>query len=253
MKTKDGQIFLTPPNQEQAYSELRDIHDTIHTIAGERWNWPAVATLSRPSLARILNLNHLYDEMLPVSGSICEFGVHYGSSLATLMNLRAIKEPYNYARHIFGFDTFSGFAGVKSEDGSAAKDGDFKIKNDYENLLEKLLMAQESLSPNNHLKKFSLIKGDASTSVTTWLKENPHALISMAIFDMDIYKPTLDVLKAIKPRLSKGAVIVFDELNCPHFPGETTALMEAFNINNIEIKRSPYLPYTSHFKFNGNA
>lgn len=247
MKTTDGQIFLTPKHQEQAYSELRSIHDSIHEISGERWNWPSVATLSRPSLARVLNLNHLYDQMLPVSGSICEFGVHYGSSLATLVNLRAIKEPYNYARHIFGFDTFSGFAGVSAEDGRA-ENGDFKIQNDYEKFLENLLLAQEALSPNNHLKKFSLIKGDASVTINSWLQQNPHTVISMAIFDMDIYKPTLEVLKAIRPRLCKGAIVVFDELNSPHFPGETTALFEAFDVNRIQLMRSPYLPYNSYFR-----
>ncbi|KAB0503448.1 MULTISPECIES: crotonobetainyl-CoA--carnitine CoA-transferase [Pseudomonas] len=248
MRTQDGQLFFTPPNQADAYKELRDIHGQIHTIAGEYWNWPSVATLTRPTLARILNLNFLYDEMLPVAGSICEFGVHYGSSLATLLNLRAIKEPYNYSRHIFGFDTFSGFAAVDEKDGALVKSGDFHIDDGYENLLDRLLQAQESLSPNNHLKKYSLIKGDASVTSKKWLEENPHSLISMAIFDMDVYKPTKDVLEAIKPRLSKGSIIVFDELNCPHFPGETQALLEVFDMNSIEVKRSPFLPYTSYFR-----
>jgi hypothetical protein len=81
-----------------------------------------------------------------------------------------------------------------------------------------------------------------------WLEENPHSLISMAIFDMDVYKPTKDVLEAIKPRLSKGSILVFDELNCPHFPGETQALLEVFDMNNIQVMRSPFLPYTSYFR-----
>ena len=33
----------------------------------------------------------------------------------------------------------------------------------------------------------------------------------MAIFDMDLYKPTIEVLKTIKPRLIKGSLIVFDD------------------------------------------
>ena len=39
----------------------------------------------------------------------------------------------------------------------------------------------------------------------------------MAIFDMDIYKPTKDALNAIKSRFTKGSVLVFDELNCKEF------------------------------------
>ena len=58
-------------------------------------------------------------------------------------------------------------------------------------------------APINHLKKFELIKGDASITVKDYLKKNKETVIGMAIFDMDIYKPTKKVLKEIKQRLFK--------------------------------------------------
>ena len=64
----------------------------------------------------------------------------------------------------------------------------------------------------------------------------------MAIFDMDIYKPTKDALKAIKPRLTKGSILIFDELNCKEFPGETEALNEVLGLNNIKLKHYPQQP-----------
>ena len=67
----------------------------------------------------------------------------------------------------------------------------------------------------------------------------------MAIFDMDVYKPTKDVLEAILPRLIKGSVLVFDELNCPHFPGETIALIEVLGLKNLKLHRNPHQPYCS--------
>ena len=76
-------------------------------LSGARWNWP-MAGLTLPSLQRLLNLNYIYDLQLESAGSILEFGVHYGSSITQLINLRSIKEPHNYSRHI-GFDTFEGF------------------------------------------------------------------------------------------------------------------------------------------------
>ena len=64
----------------------------------------------------------------------------------------------------------------------------------------------------------------------------------MAIFDMDIYKPTKDALEAIKPKLTKGSVLVFDELNCPQFPGEMQALHEVFGIGNLKLQNYGHQP-----------
>ena len=94
----------------------------------------------------------------------------------------------------------------------------------------------EENCPVAHIQKFSLIKGDASLTSRQWLKDNPHAIVAMAIFDMDIYQPTKDALEAIKPRLTKGSILVFDELNCPQFPGETQALEEVLAINNLKLQ-----------------
>ena len=61
----------------------------------------------------------------------------------------------------------------------------------------------------------------------------------MAIFDFDIYKPTKAAIEAIRPRLFKGSVLVFDELCDDIFPGETIALIETMGINNLRIQRLP--------------
>jgi hypothetical protein len=47
-------------------------------------------------------------------------------------------------------------------------------------------------------------------------------------------------------RVTKGSVIVFDELNCPEFPGETLAVLETFGLNKYAIKRSPLNPLISY-------
>ena len=64
----------------------------------------------------------------------------------------------------------------------------------------------------------------------------------MAIFDMDIYKPTKEALKAIKPKLIKGSLLVFDELNCSEFPGETKALAEVLELNNLKLNHYSHQP-----------
>ena len=97
------------------------------------------------------------------------------------------------------------------------------------------------------IKKFKLIKGDATKTVDTWLEENPQAIISMCIFDMDIYEPTKNCLRLLKPHLTKGSILAFDELNCDMARGVTPALKEVFNLNKIKIKRFPHISRISYF------
>ena len=51
--------------------------------------------------------------------------------------------------------------------------------------------------------------------------------------------PTKTALEAVKPRLFKGSVLVFDELCDDIFPGETIALMDTLGIRGLRIQRYP--------------
>ncbi len=103
--------------------------------AGENWAIHGLAVMKRNALARVLYLNDLYQRILPGPGVICEFGVQWGASLATLANLRALHEPYNHSRSIFGFDTFSGFASVSAKDGAQVAPGDYRSTDDHQQRL----------------------------------------------------------------------------------------------------------------------
>ena len=210
---------------------------------GNQWNIHNLVSLKRQSLSRILYYNEIYQKIVEVPGVICEFGVQWGASLAQLINFRGIYEPFNHTRKIFGFDTFEGFPDVESKDGGFSSAGDYATTAGYEEELEKILTLHESFSPIPHIKKFELIKGDASKTIGPWLDGNPHAIIAMAIFDMDLCKPTKDVLEAIIPRLTRGSLLVFDEANCAHLPGETVALREVLGLNNLSLRRFRHQSY----------
>ena len=216
---------------------------------GSQWNHHSSVFLKRQVLSRLLYQDHLYRKILDVAGVICEFGVHWGATMAALCNLRGIYEPFNHSRRIVGFDTFSGFTGVDEKDGGYSSDGDYSTSHGYETELTELLDLHESFSPIPQIRKFELVKGDVSVSLPEWLATNPQAIVSMVIFDMDIYKPTRDALAAIMPRLVKGSILVFDELNCPHFPGETQAVAEVIGLNNLRLQRSPLQPYCAFAEF----
>ena len=136
MKFKDGQINLSSTKNKKSYRELRKLLDKSLKLSGNFWNWPIVGHLTLPTIQRILNLAWIYELQIKSSGCVMEFGVHYGSSLAQLINLRSIFEPYNYSRHIYGFDTFDGFTNVSNKDGTA-KEKDFKIKKILKSMLKR--------------------------------------------------------------------------------------------------------------------
>jgi hypothetical protein len=237
-----GEFIQQSIAELEVNEELLDIAVTLLPIFGAQWNIHNLVTLRRQSLSRLLYLNSLYQKIIDVPGVILEFGVQWGSTLAQLINLRGIHEPYNHSRKIIGFDTFKGFLEIKSEDGYGSRVNDYTTLDQYENVLNRILSIHEANSPIAHIKKFELVKGDASDTIDSWLNTNPHSVISMAIFDMDLYQPTRDALEKILPFLTKGSLLVFDELNCEHFPGETIAVNEVLGLNKLALRRFPHQP-----------
>ena len=204
--------------------------------------------MNRQLLARILWMHEMYTKALSVPGVVMEFGVRWGQNLSLFQSLRGIYEPYNYTRKVIGFDTFSGFVGTSNEDGDAeiVEEGAYAVTPGYEQYLAQLLAYHEKESPISHIKKHELVKGDASVTIRQYLEEHPETIISLAYFNMDIYRPTRDCLEAIKSRVTKGSIIGFDELNCPHFPGETIALNEVFGLDKCRLVRHPHNPYPAY-------
>lgn len=203
--------------------------------------------VKRQDLSRVILMNELYKKIINVHGSIFEFGVRWGQNLALFSSFRGMYEPFNYTRKIVGFDTFEGFPSVSAKD-RGAQIGEFAVGASYYDYLTDILDAQESESPLAHIKKYELIKGDATKTCKEYLKKNPETIIAFAFFDFDIYEPTKVCLELCKERFVKGSIIAFDELNHPHWPGETEAVQEVLGLNNIKLKRVPYCPNVSYFE-----
>lgn len=202
--------------------------------------------INRMNLSRVLLMNELYQKIINVHGIIIEFGVRWGQNLSLFTNYRGIYEPYNYNRKVVGFDTFEGFVDVDKKDGFKVKVGDYAVSDDYEKYLSEVLSYHESEAPISHKKKFELIKGDASITFKKYLNDHPETIVAFAYFDFDLYKPTKDCLSFLLPRVTRGSILAFDELNCPEFPGETFALMETFGLSEYAIQRSPLNPLVSY-------
>ena len=199
----------------------------------------------RQNLTRFLALYEIFKRIVTVKGSIVECGVNRGFGTMTWAKLSAIIEPVNLTRRIYGFDTFSGFPSVAKEDSQhstgLARSGDLAAA-DYDEILE-LASANDSTRFLGHIPKVELIKGDATQTIPTFLESHPHLLVSLLYLDFDLYEPTKVALKHFVPRMPKGAIIAFDELDNPLWPGETLALVETFATRPLKLQRLAFDPY----------
>ena len=83
-------------------------------------------------------------------------------------------------------------------------------------------------------------------TVPEYFDRHPETIVSLAIFDFDIYAPTKAALEALKPHLSKGSILVFDELCDDIFPGETVAVQEVFGLGTLRFERFPMTSRVSY-------
>ena len=101
----------------------------------------------------------------------------------------------------------------------------------------------------NKKEKIELVKGDANVTIPRFIKKNKHLVISLLWLDFDIYKPTKTALNFFIPKMAKGSLVVFDELNNPMWPGETTAF---FELNKIKYRKLEIFEFEPFNKSNVN-
>ena len=206
----------------------------------------------RQDIARFLAKHELFRHSLPVNGSIVECGVFAGGGLFGWHHFSAIYEPYNHTRRIIGFDTFDGFPSVDPKDltegGSQhSRTGAFRTSLTIQEELANLASIHDANRPLGHIPKIELVQGDACETIPRYVKDHPSLLVSLLYIDFDLYAPTKSALESLLPRVPRGGVVAFDELNCPEFAGETSALLESLDLSQLDLRRLPFDPYISWF------
>jgi hypothetical protein len=200
----------------------------------------------RQHLKRFLSMYELYKRILPVKGSIVECGVYRGFGFMSWLKLGAILEPENLTRRVYGFDTFDGFpslADVDQNSHTSTTVGD--LRSDSHDELQALLALHDQDRFLGHIPKGKLIQGDIVRTAPQFVHDHPHLVVSMLFLDADLYEPTKAALQAFVPRMPRGAIIAFDELDNPQWPGETVAALEEIGLNRLRLERLDWDPYIS--------
>jgi hypothetical protein len=197
----------------------------------------------RRHMARLFARYELFKKVLHSEGSIIECGVHNGAGVLAWAKMSETFEPYAIRKKVFGFDTFSGFPSINEYDHAKnvkkPKAGEFKTES-FDNIVNSINTFENS----RHLKQFpkiELVKGDATKTIPEFLENNQHLIISILFLDFDLYEPTKIALEHFLPRMPKGSILAFDEVNEKEWPGETLALVNHFgSLNNLKIERFPF-------------
>lgn len=204
---------------------------------------------TKRSISRFLVKYEIYKKIIDINGVIIEGGVFNGAGLFTWAQLSNIFEPTNYNRKVIGFDTFEGFPSTNAEDDNFSKNyakGDLKGES-----IESIMKSVNRYNMERHLShipNIELVKGDFLLTSTEYLEKNRHLLVALLYLDFDIYEPTKKALEVFLPRMSKGSIICFDELNCENFPGETIAMLEMLDIKEYTLHRFPFDPWISYIQ-----
>ena len=250
--------LVTPPNIQAGANKSGDEQSLEEELCDMFENCPVPREqmlenlglfLTARNFSRIFFMHHIYQQIVDVPGVVMDFGTRWGHNMALFATFRGMYDPFHRHRKLVAFDTFAGFPSVAPQDGTSSlmKVGNRSVTADYKEYLNRLMEIHEGLNPLGHIRKFELVAGDASDTVPTYLDENPETVVALAYFDFDLYEPTKKCLEAILPRLVKGSVLGFDELNDHGAPGETWAVMESVGLNYIRLKRFPYASRATYY------
>lgn len=227
------------PNIARIFSECSD------SIEVKLQNFPKY--VRRQQLKRFLAMYELFKLAMPVKGSIIECGVFRGFGVMTWAKLSAILEPENLTRRVYGFDTFDGFPTIGDRDRSEfANPAVGELASSSHDELHQLIAEYDRDRFLGHIGKVELVKGNIVESARAFVKSHPHLLVSLLFIDCDLYDPTHAALKAFVPRMPKGAIIAFDELDNPIWPGETLAAIEAGVVKGMKLRRFEWDPYIAY-------
>lgn len=201
----------------------------------------------RQDLTKILARYEIFKKILNVKGSVIECGVYRGSGLMSWALFSDVLEPVNLIRRIYGFDTFSGLSGIsKKDDNSLRTPETGDLSADTYDELTKLINAYDKNRFLGQINKIQLVKGSVEETIPKFIEETPHLVVSLLFLDLDLYEPTKIAIENFMPRMPKGAIIVFDELDNPIWPGETQALIDTVGINRLKIQRLDFDPYIGY-------
>ena len=194
---------------------------TGHTVSRQEAPFPAPLDYGRAR--QLLYFRRMFDLIAGVPGDVVECGVYRGN---TLLMLCYHAREEGSKRHIWGFDSFEGFAPPSAEDQSIRpkRAGDLDPGVDPVWILELLL--NSGLDREWVLANVSLVKGFFDQTLAKYRGDG----IALLHLDVDLYAAYKTALVELYDRVVPGGLILFDEylggLDQVNWPGAQIAIDE---------------------------
>lgn len=175
-----------------------------------------------------------------VPGDYVEFGVYEGASFIAALecHMRTMSDA-DTQREFWGFDSFEGLRFTES-DGEHAQLQEKQFATSYHVVKERIKRAY------NNRATWHLVRGYIEDTLSDQANE-PIDLgpIAIAMFDMDLGKPTELALEYVRTRLARGSILMFDEFfmfRGSLSRGEAGAFQD-FRERHPELRFRRYLDY----------
>ena len=190
---------------------------------------------------KLLARFQLFEMVKDVPGDIVECGVFKGTGIFTFLKLKRYYCP-NSLKKVIGFDFFDTESLVESlsnQDKDAMSTlfsgRGFKHDNTFKETLE-----YKILKSGFQEHEFELIQGDVSKTASEFVETKPGAKISLLYMDLDIEKPTYDVLTCLWDKVSSGGIVVFDEY-AYHNWSESLGVDKFFKDKDVKINSMNFI------------
>jgi len=235
-----------------AFDEIEHKNQIKNLISVPEFNLASVLEtpslyMSRQNFTKMLTRIELFKKIINVQGSIVECGTYKADSLLTFFHMSTILEPFSFTRKIIGFDTFTGFPTKSDKDNYQ-----FALEGHLSDVdlshIKKVVEIQELNKAVPEIRKIELVEGNASESIPQYVGDNPHLIISLLYLDFDLYEPTKIALEQLLPRVVRGGIVAFDELNQLKWKGETQALHEVIGIGNVALRKFSFDGHVSYYR-----
>lgn len=185
-------------------------------------------------IAKLLGHYELYKMIAGFPGSIVECGVFKGASLSRFAIFRSLLGG-PYSRKIIGFDTFDKFPVTRYAPDKVVRKKAVKIAG-ADSISKEQMMSV--LSYKGVDKYVELVEGDIKKTVPAYIKAHPELRIALLNLDVDMYEPSVAILKYLYPRVVKGGLLLLDDY--ASYSAETSAVEEYFKDKDVEIKKLPF-------------
>jgi SAM-dependent methyltransferase len=188
-------------------------------------------------MQKLFARHQLFLKTVDLPGVIIDAGVFKGTSTLLFAHLLKIYSPHSRKR-VIGFDTFdSEFHSHESYEAERAADF---MKYHQAGMDEFLNGVAAEQGVSGYME---LVKGDITETLPEYFETHKGLRVSLLHLDLDVFKPTYEVLQNAYDIMVPGGIIVFDEYGIEGW-GESDAVSRFFSERGLK-KRLSLVPYTA--------